>query len=740
MDSARLINVAIDPGRSLWLVEDNGIYEYTFLQDSISMEPARVIQAPRGLHTHVHRDYAENIWVTTLGEGVFLFKNPLLRPLTLPLEASLMDAYQHEALGVLLLTVEGELWAFQDGRYTLIRQVSFPVDQSTQILPGFNSDRLWVAANKTYLLDLKGPEYLLDAKSYFLLDDSSGFIFSKPRGGGFIPWQDTSSISEQLRIFNSDEGGEFFVQNRFVDNRINDGVLIQEDTVLIGYQKGLGYFFLGSQTWQHINNPRVTKEVNVIERLETARGKEWYFLGGDDLLMAFSSQGDTLNFSSTLLQGINLYSMALVADTLLWLGTDQGLYSYSVNLDSLSTQFLGSLSLLEGLSNQSVRDIELYGDSLWVKTDAGYAYGNVEKLLKSQEGQSPVPRVKKMWVNNILTPTTPDLALAAGVYNIRVAVAPMQVVNPGQLAFQYRLDSTEAWTSFNGSELQLFGLSAGTYSLEIRSLARKGQTSDSAHMFITIPAFWWQWPWLWGCMVLLVGLAIFRWLRNRNQRIKEKAQSEVKIAQMELTALKAQMNPHFIFNALSSIQRFILASDTLAANEYLTKYSRLTRMVLNPSDKTLVPLEDEVQLLENYIALECLRLSHRFTYEIKVDPALDPKRVELPALMLQIFVENAVWHGLSSLERPGQLLLSFSKEEHFLLVLLKDNGIGRKAAAERNPRRGTSRGSQLVSDRLAMLNETVYQNQASIKIVDLYDAEQQPAGTEVHLRLPLSVY
>jgi sensor histidine kinase YesM len=239
----------------------------------------------------------------------------------------------------------------------------------------------------------------------------------------------------------------------------------------------------------------------------------------------------------------------------------------------------------------------------------------------------------------------------------------------------------------------------------------------------------------------------FLFLRNINlkrkneklisQNIQRKLQHET--SEMEMQALRAQMNPHFIFNCLNSINRFIMKNESQAASDYLTQFSRLIRLVLNNSKKTWIPLEDEMEMLGLYLDMEKLRFKDAFFFSVQCDDNTDPGSIFIPPLLLQPFVENAVWHGLMHKKENGLLTIFFKKENDILLCTVEDNGVGRAVAAAANSKSSQSHksmGIKITRDRLALINGDAKDNQiASFKIEDLVDPEGRVTGTRVSLNI-----
>lgn len=214
------------------------------------------------------------------------------------------------------------------------------------------------------------------------------------------------------------------------------------------------------------------------------------------------------------------------------------------------------------------------------------------------------------------------------------------------------------------------------------------------------------------------------------------------IAETRLTALRSKMNPHFIFNALNSIQECIISGDTDAAQKYLLKFANLLRMVLEFSEDNMIILDREIDLLTSYIELEALRFGHAFSYQIEVDKNLDTDMILIPGLIEQPYVENAIWHGLMKKEGEKKLFIKIREyNEDDLLIEIQDNGIGRIKAAElqslrKNLFKEKSMGMKLSKDRLYLL-EKQYNKKTEVIIEDVMDTLGLPAGTMVKIIIPL---
>ena len=263
-----------------------------------------------------------------------------------------------------------------------------------------------------------------------------------------------------------------------------------------------------------------------------------------------------------------------------------------------------------------------------------------------------------------------------------------------------------------------------------------------------------------GIVVLLLFTGIYIWiirLKRRNEAHRRKrAEDELEIQrlesersraalqqrsrELEIQALRSQMNPHFIFNCLNAINRFILGEETEAASDYLTKFSRLMRMIMNHSRHSTITLADELEILRLYLDMERLRFKDAFDYTIVVENGLDVDEIRIPPLLIQPFVENAIWHGLMHKEERGSLMIVMRAAGDLLTCVIRDNGVGRKRAAllkSKSAERHKSMGLQITAERMALLSGAG-ESRPFFELEDLYDEQGCPAGTQVTLTIQIN--
>ena len=224
--------------------------------------------------------------------------------------------------------------------------------------------------------------------------------------------------------------------------------------------------------------------------------------------------------------------------------------------------------------------------------------------------------------------------------------------------------------------------------------------------------------------------------RKKEQQLAEMQQQKT---DLEMRALRAQMNPHFIFNSLNSINMFILENNKKQASEYLSKFSRLIRLILHNSQERFIPLEAELEALELYLELESLRFENKFDYKISVDEEVDVAALKVPPLIIQPHAENAIWHGLMHKKQKGHLEIEFHQHEKILICKVTDDGIGRKRSEELKKSKSSlkhrSMGIKITESRISSI--LMNGSGQSVEIKDLVYADGSAAGTEVVLKIPV---
>jgi hypothetical protein len=316
----------------------------------------------------------------------------------------------------------------------------------------------------------------------------------------------------------------------------------------------------------------------------------------------------------------------------------------------------------------------------------------------------------------------------------------------GGHTYYYQLDGLQSdWKEIGDRRFESFAqLQAGDYIFRVKAKNHDGKMSNQIAQlhFSIVPPFYMRW-WFKGLILMLIAgtLALGIYFRI-NYAIREEQEKGIQsklIAELELKALRAQMNPHFIFNSLNSIQDFVLNNEGQLAAKYLSKFAKLIRLILDISEQTFVNIHSKIEFLKLYTELESLRLNNSFDYSFDIDPNLDFDDL-IPTLIIQPHIENAIWHGLQYQQGKKTLKLRFKKiEENLLEVVIEDNGVGRAIAMQIKQNKlklHDSMGSKNTEDRISSLNK-LFGSKPKIEIIDLFNENSIACGTRVIIQIPI---
>lgn len=403
----------------------------------------------------------------------------------------------------------------------------------------------------------------------------------------------------------------------------------------------------------------------------------------------------------------------------------------------------GQINAMSGLPLpvSEVIDVLIEKDNLYLLTESGIFRSAV--IINKTDRQDVRFVINRISSGNLAftLPASIDLPFSNSGINIEFSLLDFRQDQLHRL--EYSLDG-ENWKllGYEVRNIEFSRLASGRYNVKFKL---NNKILDQTVQFSIIPPFYQQW-WFVLLIAAFISVGFWAYLQYRKRHfekqlalLKEKIQLEKELGRSVLTAVKSQMNPHFFYNALNSIQSFLFSNDKRNASNYLAKFSRLTRMILEMSDKETIKLREEIEALTLYLELENMRFDEELKFELTVED-LDTDLVKIPSMMIQPYVENAIKHGLLHSKEEKHLSIRMSKEEHLLKVEIEDNGIGRTRSAELNKIKSDKHQSYATAanlKRLEILNKD-NKNIKPMSITDKYDDTGKACGTVVELYMPIS--
>jgi anti-sigma regulatory factor (Ser/Thr protein kinase) len=318
------------------------------------------------------------------------------------------------------------------------------------------------------------------------------------------------------------------------------------------------------------------------------------------------------------------------------------------------------------------------------------------------------------------------------------------LLNPEKDRFFIKLEGfNQDFRDVGGDRKAVYtNLPAGKYRFIVRvnNLNTLNKQEKVLLEFTISPPYWQTW-WFYiliSC-VLFAAVVVFYYVREK--RIRRKAQTDLQIAELEMQALQAQMNPHFVFNVINSIQRYILERDARKGTELLGDFSRMIRQTLTLSSKRIITLQEEIAYLVSYLKLEQERVAYKFQFNIETEHGINPADIHIPSMLIQPIVENAIKHGLSPLEgSDGLLTITFTKvDDHSLHCVVEDNGIGieQSLAAKKDSTTRLSKALNITQRRIELFNQSSKIEKYSVTVTDRSKMDVTINGTVVRIILPI---
>lgn len=711
-------------GKQLTITSINDI---TYLLNPETLELSESIPGGTGSNVrNVLQDNYGNSWLSTRESGLIKVQQKRISSFTaLPALQQNFNAIARSGNLIVAGNNKGEIYAY-DGVYGLTKTaLTNAVSSDTWVrkIISLNNGIYVATQTSSYLFNKTGNQITKtfagaqnkSSKYAFLLNDSTLLLGThsvtyKARVKDFTR---TDSIIKRVVSLAADNKGKVYIGS-------SDGLYAWEDTTLYYFgkqQKGLTY---------KINTMCSTPDGFMF----IGPGADSLFILKDKKLVKAVALGEIIPGNTC---------KALYCNKVgeVWLGTNKGLNR--LRYETKGNEFVFSntaFGTADGLSGEQVNDIFIHNDTVYMATNGGISFLPAAMKLPVADITTFITRVTVDAKDTIVAPSY-DLPYDKNDITIEFSAVDLTGYYP---VFQYNINDGN-WLRLERNVLELRRLASGQSNIKIRAIKRDGTPSSqvaSINIFIRTP--FWKNSIFWSVIgIALFILSIFILQRRSRQRQKtavEKVVTEKKLSELEMQALKAQINPHFVFNCLNSIKGFIYDKDFGQADKYLDKFSELLRSTLDNSTSSIISLETEISYLDNYLQLEKLRFDDKFDYFVQVEDGVDTKNSYVPAMLLQPYVENAIRHGIRHLQgKKGQIGILISRQNENLICTIDDNGVGRDKATELRNEMHTeyqSRGMQLSKRRAELYN--IEQD-----IIDKKDKSGAATGTTIILKIPLAL-
>lgn len=637
------------------------------------------------------------------------------------------------------LDAEGRIWRKSSNDFELIYQS----ESETLFSIGYSKGNIFLSGsdgikifqdNRFEKLNLKELNAGSEIVKTFITPQNELWVVFSTQEFGRYHWPTLEKINHK---FNNP--AEFWIDNKWQDIMIDGNNRIW----LAGWMPksyGICYF-----------DPETNEFTDVSQKsINPDRGK---FVGdfytkiglGNSQTMLFSAFGglNRTDKNGKIIQKVDVFDYKIadthfrgIAEDLqgnIYFATTEGLHIYRKKIDEVVR-----LSQIDGLpTNYLVHSFfKLNDQKIALGTDEGLLIVDMKTALQTQLTDNL--KFTQINVNgNPVDVNQSRIELQKDERDLDLLFSDLSFLDSEKVFFRYKFSDEENWHELgNNPKLSLNHLQPGDYKIQVQTFDNLGnfQTKDLKIEITALPPFT-KSTLFYGILVFAALLIIFL----VNQYLWNKREEEQKylrrIKEAEMQTLRSQMNPHFLFNTLNSINSFIIQNKSETASAYLTTFSKLMRNILDNSKHEMISLKKELQTLKLYLELESARLEHSFDYKFEIDPKIDSEYLQIPPLIIQPFTENAIWHGLRNKTDKGLLEVIVKEiDEETLQIIVQDNGIGREASKKlkKEQTQHKSYGIEITTERLKTLDSN-----NSVEIVDLYNADETSAGTQIIITLKL---
>lgn len=745
LKNSRILDITEDNSGHFWISSSKGAIrckiENTVLTELKTYFPGKFIG-------RTLQDHTGNYWIASFGDGVFVIPNleiesytiqnssietPKINSITIDNSGQLFYPIQMKGIGK--LNIETNTFStfkkFEMSSGNLYPRLQYHEDYKALVYYGSFPAKIF---QKNKEMEC----FMFPSKAYSILPDST-FFFSEAHASGIVenaflkklknknkfstPLMDTLHILHTLK------------NKRSYDNYYstkNKTIYAADSDNLVAYD-----LQLHGTPITYNGNSIFTKQI-----IETKDGVIWVSSIHYGLL---GIQDGVITEKYTKENGIlSNYINTMKADgNNIWMMTKKGLQclerkpNHPTNIITIDKN--------DGLITNQISDIEIWKDQLFLASQQGLI-----KLNKKANFKNEIPPniyIESIDINEH-SQTITDTYTVDYNQSLSVRFNSNSFKPPKNAIYKYRLKGLDQnWIKTSTNQVRYPSLPKGSYIFEVKAINEDGVESikeSSIHLHV-LPPFWYSW-WFYfsigigliGCISLFFSFYIKK-IKRENLLVKEKQELELLLVNSKLVALRAQMNPHFIFNALNSIQEYILTNKKELASGYLATFANLMRIYLDHSRKDHITLEEEIDALQKYLKLEKVRFEDSFHYSIHVqDQEIFPEFYKIPSLLIQPYVENALKHGLLHKKEDKKLSIRFrccTEEKDIIICEIEDNGVGRAYTMKRTHMvKHNSFASDAGKTRLDLLNHRKKQ-QINMQITDL-KKDNIPLGTKVTLKIP----
>lgn len=666
----------------------------------------------------VYEDSKGNFWICSTDKGLIKVSAPLAQSLAIPNEFT-------DRNFISICRYKGKIFAGNynsniietDGRFFLAHKTSSGSGNwirqllpSTQGLVSISEMGIFINMINTFSND---NNRFLASKNGLLLNDSI-LLYS-----GWNSFDQLNMITKK--------------RTTLINNKRSNGIAVVNNQVYFGSTDGL-YKIIRKDSVFHVAKKNELLSNRVTTLFNNKDDLLWMGTASNGLMVVYKDSLVINITNKNLLQSDAVRFIHAEKPGTVWVATNKGISGIDYTFTNNTFQYsIRNIGVADGLLAPQVNALWVENDTVYAATTNGINY--FPASITPPQNKLEV-YITGFSVNGRDTALISSQSFPHHFKNIVLHFAAPEI-NGSSVSYQYNINNA-GWQNNNNGLLELPQLKPGHYYIDFRAIDANGKPSSLISNFkFTIHPAWWQTGWFIALATIAIAGLLFYWLQKRNHRKREKALEQLatkqKLTDLELQAVKAQINPHFVFNCLNSIKSLIHQQQYEDADKYLDDFSYLLRSTIDHSSQKMITLEEELKYIHNYLRLEQLRFGKKLTYKIN-SAVTDKKKLLIPSMLLQPYVENAIKHGIRNLaDGTGFVHIDFTETPDTLTCRIDDNGVGLEAAAQINA--GNPHYHQSVGLSLTGKREELFGIRSHT--IDKKNNQGKGTGTTVVLEIPL---
>ncbi|MFK8061030.1 MAG: histidine kinase [Polaribacter sp.] len=714
---AEIINIYIENVNRLWLCTRKGLFLYENNIIKGNYFKNKIV-------TSFSKDKNNNYWLTTLNSGVFLIPS--------------LKIFQKELnINTIAKKNKNEIWfgGFKNDYY-IKKGNTFKSYSLNKNLRKDAISRIRFSKNETYVIGKVGTMKIEQNNKHEISSNLNDLLI-------------TNDSLYLATSFTSLMGKSDF--NLIDTKKVYEKIILQRRTNVL--EKENSNIFLGTNVglYKYLPNKKLVFLGDKNEDLKSSVNDLLFDKQNKFLLIATGSKGvlvvkkDSVFYEISTKDGLNNNSVngvTKITNNEYLVATNKGINKIKFEKDNFSVE---NYNAYLGFNNTKINAVNFTNDTTYLAVDKKLIYFKNDEIKKIK----PTPNIliDELYVNNKIIKHKELQQIDYRENSVKIEFNAISFLDKGNVDFYYRLNNGN-WTRTRQREVNYRSLASNAYIFEVYCINKLNKKSEVKKIeFNILKPFWEKWWFLFFvsvCLIAVIIIAIRLRIKYLNKQFtkekktllleRENIKLENQMLALEQKALRLQMNPHFIFNALNTIKGYYSEGNKQEASDYISNFSKLLRLLLENVDQ-YISLSTEIKMLNLYFQLTQVRYNYRFDYNIIVDEKLNTNEVLIPTLLVQPIIENAILHGISPKKSKGFVKLFFNKDGDDLLIIVEDNGIGRKESLKKRNRIYKSKALEITKERLELL-ENQEKRKCSIKFIDLIK-NNECEGTKVIIKIPL---